>query len=63
MSTAWITGSCITGGEEWMVYGNVHEASVFAIGSLRSEYDKFFLGYITFYWNLYNYLIYIVFYM
>ena len=32
VSTTWIAGSCITGGKEWMVYGNVHEASVFAIG-------------------------------
>ena len=35
VSTTWIAGSCITGGKEWMVYGNVHEASVFAIGFLR----------------------------
>ena len=47
VSTTWIAGSCITGGKEWMVYGNVHEASVFAIGFfLRIEkllFVKFFV--------------------
>ena len=37
VSTTWIAGSCITGGKKWMVYGNVHEASVFAIGFCYSE--------------------------
>ena len=37
VSTTLIAGSCITGGKEWMVYGNVHEASVFAISFLRNS--------------------------
>ena len=40
VSTTWIAGSCITGGKEWMVYGNVHEASVFAIGFLRYSENR-----------------------